>query len=228
MEKTTNNSQEKFFKTDCGKLMIDEISNHLDGLIKKHSPVSCIGIGLLPPYAVKTESAFKNVFWATGRFLRSSPWPEECRYSKSLVTDEHLLPFKDDSVDLILIVHGMELALSPEGLLREAFRVLKPNSYACVIAAHKFGFLPFAASDLFPWNKLWLASTLTRKVMGAGFEKIKSKKIVDCVVKMRGKTLFLDKIFKNVIALEAQKTVLSPIESIQPTAGRLEPFGNAT
>lgn len=72
------------------------------------------------------------------------------------------LPFASDSLDLVLIHHGLDTAVSPHALLREASRVLIPDGHLLVI-----GFNPWSLWGLwrllrFPWTQApWLRRVLS-------------------------------------------------------------------
>lgn len=79
-----------------------------------------------------------------------------------LVAELEHLPLASDSVDMVFIHHGLDTAVSPHALLREASRVLIPEGHLLVL-----GFNPWSLWGLwrlfrFPWTKLpWLRRSVS-------------------------------------------------------------------
>jgi SAM-dependent methyltransferase len=228
-EKTINDALEAFFRTEYGQSMTQETSGFLAERLERLMPPVCLGLGYLPPYADGHKEAFKNTFWLVNRALRASPWPEDEESARALVADEYLLPFENESVDTVLVLHSLEFTPHYiDSTLREIWRVLKAGGRIFIVTARKFGLLPFVAGDLFTWSKLWPEFLLNRKLANAGFERITSTKIADFSNKPNEAALFRlwGKCYKNVLVLEAQKVVASPIGLAQtPLNGRLGPVG---
>ena len=76
--------------------------------------------------------------------------------NSSLIADAHELPFKSESLDLLLLPHVLEFSAEPHQILREAERVLRPEGHLIVT-----GFNPvslwggrrlFTRARHAPWN----------------------------------------------------------------------------
>ncbi len=65
-------------------------------------------------------------------------WPT-ARPTLAALVDEHDLPLPDAAVDRILLVHALEMADDPEGLLREMYRVLAPSGRLLAIVPNRRG-----------------------------------------------------------------------------------------
>jgi SAM-dependent methyltransferase len=209
--------------------MAQEISSFLVERLDRFMPSVCLGFGYLPPYTAEHKEAFNNTFWLVNRTLRASPWPEKGENVKTLVADEYLLPFENESVDMVLALHSLEFTSRyVDSALREIWRVLKASGRIYIVTANKFGLLPFVAGDLFAWNKLRPEFLLNRELASAGFERVASTKIVDFSNRPNKAALFSlwNKFCKNVLVLEARKVVASPIEPTQTLlSGKLRPVG---
>jgi SAM-dependent methyltransferase len=76
------------------------------------------------------------------------------------------LPFPDLTFDRIVIVHGVEVAASPERLLREAWRLLRDEGRLLVIAANRTGLWAHAESTPFghgqPYSQTQIDRLLAR------------------------------------------------------------------
>lgn len=77
-------------------------------------------------------------------------WPSAERNMSVLVEEEHL-PLPDNSVDRMVIVHGLEVAERPTALLREMWRVLKPSGRLLIVAPNRAGV--WARTDRTPFGQ---------------------------------------------------------------------------
>ena len=77
-------------------------------------------------------------------------WPSADRNMSVLVEEEHL-PLPDNSVDRMLIVHGLEVAERPAALLREMWRVITPSGRLLIIAPNRAGI--WARTDRTPFGQ---------------------------------------------------------------------------
>ena len=77
-------------------------------------------------------------------------WPTADRNMSVLVDEEHL-PLPDNSVDRMLIVHGLEVAERPTALLREMWRVLTPTGRLLIVAPNRTGI--WARTDRTPFGQ---------------------------------------------------------------------------
>jgi len=71
------------------------------------------------------------------------------RHCPLILSEDHLLPFPSDSVDILLLQHSLDLSEHPHQVLREAERVLRPGGRLLV-----FGFNPNSS-----WGLRRLAAT---------------------------------------------------------------------
>ncbi|WP_111976386.1 class I SAM-dependent methyltransferase [Algibacillus agarilyticus] len=71
--------------------------------------------------------------------------------------DQHHLPFRENSIDAVLLAHNLDFSYDPHQLLREAHRILIPDGYLLIT-----GFNPISLCGLgrflpnkkrgYPWN----------------------------------------------------------------------------
>ena len=70
--------------------------------------------------------------------------------------DPRSLPFVSSSVDLVLIVHQLEFTSHPEAIIREAFRVLRPEGQIILIGFNPAGLYGLRqrldTSGQYPWH----------------------------------------------------------------------------
>jgi len=76
-------------------------------------------------------------------------WPT-LRPSLVALVDPYEMPLADSSVDRVLIVHALEMADDPTGLLREVWRVLAPSGRVLAVIPNRRGM--WARSDATPFG----------------------------------------------------------------------------
>ena len=68
-------------------------------------------------------------------------WPARARATCAVLGDEYALPFANALFDRVLVIHALEEADDPAGLLREVWRVMAPSGRVIVAAANRLGLL---------------------------------------------------------------------------------------
>jgi len=108
-----------------------------------------IGLG----YAVPYLGGFRASAARLGALMPAAQgvvaWPREGPY-QSLLVAEDMLPLADASVDKLIAVHSLEMSEGVRGLLREAWRVLKPEGDLLLIVANRRGL--WTRSDTTPFG----------------------------------------------------------------------------
>ncbi len=78
-----------------------------------------------------------------------------------VIADPHWLPFPENSVDLIVMPHALEFTDDPHLMLREAFRVIRPEGQIVIAAFNPFSLFGakryFGRSQVPPWNGNFIA-----------------------------------------------------------------------
>jgi SAM-dependent methyltransferase len=106
-----------------------------------------VGVGYALPYLEKVDTAQSfAVMTATQGLVR---WPSEgpCR---TVLTEDHVLPFPEQSIDRLLLVHAVENADYLKELMHEVWRVLAPNGRVLMVVPNRSGL--WARSDKTPFG----------------------------------------------------------------------------
>lgn len=132
-----------FYATRRGVMAARLIRARLRALWPDCAGMSVLGIGYPAPYLrLWREQAERCVALAPVQ-MGARHWPAG-QPNLSAVAEEEALPFADVSIDRILMIHGLEHAETARRMLREAWRVLRPEGRMIVV-------LPNRAS---PWAYL--------------------------------------------------------------------------
>ena len=81
--------------------------------------------------------------------------------NKVAVTLEDFIPLETESVDLILITHGLEFSTAPEEMLAEMWRVLKSNGRMIVVVPNRLGMWARVEHTPFGHGKPYTSTQLT-------------------------------------------------------------------
>jgi SAM-dependent methyltransferase len=123
--------------------------------------LSVFGLGFATPYL----AAFRGEAQPLGTLLPADlgaiPWPEQGQ-SLSVLVDETELPLDDESADRILLVHLLEWSEKSRALLRELWRVLKPNGRLLVIVPNRRGLWARLDTTPFGYGSPFSRSQLTK------------------------------------------------------------------
>lgn len=115
-----------------------------------------LGVGFPLPYLRPYFSQAHRVIVAMPAAQGAFSWGDSSK-KKNIVTltMEDCLPFSDQSFHKILLVHHLEFASSPSAVLRECWRLLKPEGELLVCVPQKyrlwglFGDTPFSQGETF-------------------------------------------------------------------------------
>jgi SAM-dependent methyltransferase len=166
-------------------------------------------------------------------------WPSATRNMSVLVEEEHL-PLPDNSVDRLLVIHGLEVAERPAALLREIWRVLTPSGRLLIVVPNRSGV--WARTDRTPFGqgRPYSRGQLDEQLREAMFTPLVWDSALHIPPINRGIVLRsaatveklgtqISRRFAGVIVVEATKELLSPIGTALPARAhrRLVPVQTA-
>ena len=139
----------EFYASPLGNATRRLISAKLKPRLGSPSDGCVLGMGFATPYLDELPSG-------TGRriaFMMARQgvihWPGEGPVQSALV-DEFDLPLLESTVDLALVVHGLELTDSPIEMLQEVWRVMAPQGRLILVVPNRRGL--WAAFDSSPFG----------------------------------------------------------------------------
>lgn len=78
-----------------------------------------------------------------------------------LIADPHWLPFAENSIDLVVLPHALEFTDEPHQLLREVYRVVRPEGQVLIAGFNPFSLFGmkryFGREQRMPWNGNYIA-----------------------------------------------------------------------
>ena len=99
---------------------------------------SVLGVGYAAPYLRAWRGQADRCIAAGPAHIGAGRWPLVSA-NLACTVDDTALPFPDLFFDRVLLVHGLEAADSPRGLLREVWRVLKDDGRLLVVTPNRMG-----------------------------------------------------------------------------------------
>lgn len=140
----------QFYGTPLGAVARRIVANRVRARWRRTEGLTIIGLGHAAPFL----GSFQGQSYAVGALMPASQgalvWPQNGR-SRSAIVDEDQLPLADNSVDRLLVVHLLEGAGARASiLLREMWRVLKPEGRILLIVPNRRGL--WSRRDITPFG----------------------------------------------------------------------------
>lgn len=198
-----------------------------------------IGLGFATPYL----SMFRNEAAVLGAMMPARQgvlsWPAAGPH-KSMLVEEDALPLPDACVDRVLAVHCLEVAEHERPMLREIWRILRPEGRVLFVVPNRRG--PWARFDTTPFGqgRPYSRGQLERLLSNAMFGPIGwSSGLMLPPVEWRLALRYsagleragmkLWPAFAGVVMVEARKEIMAPIARAERTqlVRQLRPFRTA-
>lgn len=139
-----------FYQTPLGLVVRRALSQKVRSLWPRTVGCTLAGYGFATPFI----GSFRGEALRLGAFMPTCQgalvWPSADR-NMTVLVEEDFLPLPDNSVDRLLMVHGLEFAERPTMLLREVWRVLAPEGRLVVIVPNRTGL--WARTDRTPFGQ---------------------------------------------------------------------------
>lgn len=157
-----------FYSVPVGRMAVRHLAPVIGALVKVDAATRVLGFGFATPYLAAAEGAERVLaFMPAGQGVID--WPAEGGSATALV-DEAALPLPDSSIDLALVIHGLEMSPRPQALMAELRRVLTSGGRLVIVAPNRQG--PWARSDISPFGfgRPYSRGQLRQLLAEAGFE----------------------------------------------------------
>lgn len=208
---------DRWYHKPLGRALLRAESEQLSTLLPNMFGYYLLQLGLTSQHAWLSDSPIRNKVFLS---------PEHFDRQASLICPIETLPFPENSIDVILIPHTLDLISNPARVLEEACRVLIPEGHLII-----FGFNPISFWGLFRLFKSktkvpWLSHSATSQKMRVMLKELAME--VESVnsffyrlpfknIDLLRKTLFLESIGKiiwpypgNAYCLVAKKSMATP------------------
>lgn len=130
-----------FYDTPAGAMAGRILRAHICAIWPDRGNLNVMGYGYGLPYMdLFTEYGSHFYTCIPGAMGDMPAVADGPRHNNLCLVHEDKLPFADQAVDRILLVHSLEHAVDPQALLNECWRVLKGNGRLLVIVPSRAGF----------------------------------------------------------------------------------------
>ncbi len=137
-----------FYASPLGRMVARELGPTVRSLFTIDAGTRVLGFGFATPYLNDISGAERRLaFMPAGQGVID--WPAGSASATALV-EEDSLPLPDSSIDLVLLVHALEMSPRPNALMAELRRVLTGGGRLVIVAPNRQG--PWARSDISPFG----------------------------------------------------------------------------
>lgn len=143
----------QFYSSRLGRLVKKRLRQVTVDHWPNHEKETIVGIGYAPPLLRMLERH------QSGTILALMPadqgaiyWPVHTD-NRSLLADEMMPPFADNTLHRVLMLHAIEFADKPEEMLRVYWQMLAPGGRLLVIVPNRFGLWAHAGRSPFTRGK---------------------------------------------------------------------------
>ncbi len=152
-----------FYAKPVGRVVQKTLSDKILECWPDCNNLSLLGLGYAAPFMPVYEEKAAQVMLSMPASLGAHHWPDDMPGKVCLAEDTEL-PFETNSIDRILIVHGLERTELVPSSLEEIWRVLKSNGRVLIIAPNRLGLWSKAEWTPFghgrPYSQMQLTSML--------------------------------------------------------------------
>jgi SAM-dependent methyltransferase len=135
-----------FYQTARGRMAAALVNRQLDCLAQPKSGHVVMGLGFATPYFRNDENVTNLAFMLARQGV--THWPEG-KTNRAALVDDGDLPLLESTIDLALVVHGLEHADTPLDMLQEVWRVMAPQGRLVLVVPNRRGLWAAAESTPF-------------------------------------------------------------------------------
>jgi len=139
-----------FYQGPLGLVVRRVLSQKIRSLWPRPSGCTLIGYGFATPFLGSFRGEAQRLGALMPVVQGALVWPSADR-NMAVLVQEDFLPLPDNSVDRMLLVHGLEFAERPALLLREIWRVLAAEGRIIVVVPNRTGV--WARTDRTPFGQ---------------------------------------------------------------------------
>lgn len=215
-----------WLQSDLGKYVLQQEANALSKTLRDLFGYKILILG--EPEFCTITSDLKKIYKNINQFILHPvlSLADQLEFSDCIVARQDKLPIDSDSIDIVILPHSLETIINPHEVLRESYRVLRPEGKLIINGFTLFsiwGFWKLVAKYFLgtPWsNKFISTNKLLDWLIILGMEGFKLEKYCYALPinnqTILNKCLFLEKLgnvlpFKlgNIYTIQACKRVVT-------------------
>ncbi len=158
-----------YYRTNLGRAAQGAIRDQVRGLWHDTSGMTVAGFGfavpLLRPFLGEAERVIALMPGPQGVM----PWPSGTT-NHSVLCEETLWPLEAESIDRLVLMHGLETSEDPAALIEECYRTLKSQGRALFIVPNRAGLWAKNDATPFGFGRPYSLSQLEAQMKFHGFQ----------------------------------------------------------
>jgi len=210
-----------FYASALGQATLDAIRQAIAGFLQECHKEAVVGIGFPSPFLSDLLSDNTEVFSVMPPTQGVLHWGN-ANGNLSLLSHESELPFPDNSICHILVVHALENSEQARQMMEEIWRVLAPSGKVMLIAPNRRGIWARSPHSPFAYGQPFTATQLRELCLQHSFTPLRYYSALffppsrneylvrlSAIIEKIGKPIFYG--LGGVIAIEAEKQLYAPI-----------------
>lgn len=159
----------QFYSSRLGRIVKKRLRSIVSGRWLDHQNETIVGIGYAPPLLrVLDRNNGGHILALMPADQGAIYWPVHTD-NRSMLGDELMPPFADNTLHRVLMVHAVEFSERPDELLRVYWQMLAPGGRLLVIAPNKYGVWAHAGRSPFTRGKKYSSGKLKDMLEEAQF-----------------------------------------------------------
>lgn len=138
-----------FYSSLLGRIVTRHVGEALAAVMPAGPCGRVVGMGFATPYLEAYAERAERLMAFMPAPQGVIDWPSDVP-SKTALVEESRLPLSNASVDLVILVHALEMSSRPVDLMDEVRRILSPRGRLVAVVPNRQG--PWARSDISPFG----------------------------------------------------------------------------
>ncbi len=128
----------EFYATPLGRVACQAVGRRIRALWPEIKGDSVLGLGFVTPYLSSLAPGAQSVFACMPAAQGVIHWPPAVS-NLSLLADEAELPFPDNSLNRVIVIHAIENSEQVRQMMSEIWRVLSPAGRVIAVVPNRRG-----------------------------------------------------------------------------------------
>jgi SAM-dependent methyltransferase len=211
----------EFYATPLGRVACLAVGRRIRRLWPQGKGETILGLGFATPYLSAFAQEAQSIFACMPAGQGVIHWPPSAR-NLSLLSDEAELPFPDNSMNRVLVIHALENSEQVRQMMSEVWRVLSPAGRVIAIVPNRRGIWARSPGSPFAYGQPYTSGQFRRLLSEHSFTPLHSTAALFFPPSTRRYVLrsarFWESIgsqffsgFGGVLLIEAEKQIYAPL-----------------